>query len=165
MTKTEDKKIFKNFIKSPILEAQKKPVTELSFYELLMSRFPVSVITSKKKYQNALSILEYSMEYYEINKSELSVKIRKDLEMFIQAYAVFIHNYEKKEFESELNKIAPKDILEFLMEEHGLNQSDLSKELGGQSIVSNILNGKRSLNNSQISKLSKRFNVSPSVFF
>ena len=56
------------------------------------------------------------------------------------------------------------EMLQYLMEEHGLTQSDLP-EVGSQGVVSEILRGKRELNVRQIRALSKRFNVSPSVFF
>ena len=51
----------------------------------------------------------------------------------------------------------------FLMEEHGLTQSDLP-EIGSQGVVSDILRGKRELNVRQIRALAKRFQVSPAVF-
>lgn len=53
--------------------------------------------------------------------------------------------------------------LRFLMDEHGLAQSDLP-EIGSQGVVSEILNGKRELNIRQIRGLAKRFKVSPAVF-
>ena len=56
------------------------------------------------------------------------------------------------------------DALKFLMEQHGLNQSDLKSDIGSQGVVSEILNGKRKLNVTQIKKLSLRFNVSPVTF-
>ena len=55
------------------------------------------------------------------------------------------------------------DVLNVLMEEHGLKQSDLS-EIGSQGVVSEILSGKRQLNVRQIKILSKRFKVSPAAF-
>ena len=55
------------------------------------------------------------------------------------------------------------DTLKFLMEQHHLKQSDLS-EIGSQGVVSEILQGKRELNLSQIKKLSKKFHVSPNTF-
>jgi len=55
------------------------------------------------------------------------------------------------------------EVLRFLMEEHGLTQSDLP-EIGSQGVVSEILRGKRELNVRQIRALSKRFHVSPAVF-
>jgi HTH-type transcriptional regulator/antitoxin HigA len=48
---------------------------------------------------------------------------------------------------------------------NNLKQKDLAPLFGSESIVSEILNRKRELNKSQIEKLSRRFNVSPAVFF
>lgn len=50
------------------------------------------------------------------------------------------------------------------MEEHNLKQTELAEELGGQSIVSAILNGKSELNMRQVKALAARFSVSPAVF-
>lgn len=54
--------------------------------------------------------------------------------------------------------------LAFLMEQHGLSQSDLS-DIATQSVISEILNGKRQLNIRHIKALSERFNVSADTFF
>lgn len=53
--------------------------------------------------------------------------------------------------------------LKFLMDQHGLKQSDLS-EIGSQGIVSEILAGKRELNIRQVRALSERFGVSAASF-
>jgi len=57
----------------------------------------------------------------------------------------------------------PREILRFLMEQHGLAQSDLP-EVGNQSVVSMLLSGTRQLNVRQIQALAARFHVSPNVF-
>lgn len=54
---------------------------------------------------------------------------------------------------------SPRDVLRFLMEQHGLTQSDLP-ELGSQGVMSEILSGRRMLNARQIAKLVARFGVS-----
>jgi len=54
--------------------------------------------------------------------------------------------------------------LAFLMEQHGLGQSDLA-EVATQSVISEILRGKRQLNIRHIKALSERFNVSADTFF
>ncbi|MFQ6609069.1 MAG: type II toxin-antitoxin system HigA family antitoxin [Fidelibacterota bacterium] len=54
-------------------------------------------------------------------------------------------------------------VLKLLMAEHGLIQKDM-QEIGSQGVVSEVLNGKRSLNTRQIKELAKRFNVSPIIF-
>ncbi len=73
-----------------------------------------------------------------------------------------IRSYETKHYLSE--KLSPIEVLKFLMEEHGLAQSNLP-EIGSQSLVSKIFNGERQLTIEHIRKLSKRFGVSPVVFF
>ena len=53
--------------------------------------------------------------------------------------------------------------LRFLVEQHGLKQSDL-REIGSQGVVSDILTRKRDLNLRQIRALSKRFGVYTATF-
>lgn len=54
--------------------------------------------------------------------------------------------------------------LALLMEQHGLSQADLS-DVATQSVISEILNGKRQLNIRHIKALSERFDVSADTFF
>lgn len=83
------------------------------------------------------------------------------LASLMETLGSLIESYEARSIpEIEGN---PTDTLKFLMEEHGLKQSDLS-EIGSQGIVSEILAGKRQLNVRQIKLLSKRLSVSPIVF-
>lgn len=58
----------------------------------------------------------------------------------------------------------PREVLRFLMEQQGLKQGDLTEEVGGQSVVSDILNGKREINIRQAKALGERFGVSATVF-
>ena len=53
--------------------------------------------------------------------------------------------------------------LKFLMEQHGLRQSDLT-ELGSQGVVSEILTAKRELNLREVRALAERFGVSVATF-
>ncbi|POA56933.1 MULTISPECIES: helix-turn-helix domain-containing protein [unclassified Pseudomonas] len=55
------------------------------------------------------------------------------------------------------------DVLRYLMREHGLTQSDLPG-VGAQSVVSEVLSGKRQLNLRQVRWLSERFKVAMEVF-
>lgn len=55
-------------------------------------------------------------------------------------------------------------MLRFFMEEHQLTHSNLP-ELGSQSVVSEILSGKKALNTRQVRALAQRFHVSPTVFY
>ncbi|MBL1275808.1 MAG: helix-turn-helix domain-containing protein [Ectothiorhodospiraceae bacterium] len=54
-------------------------------------------------------------------------------------------------------------MLRYLMEERGIKQTDLP-EIGTQSVVSEVLSGKRVLNVRHISRLSARFGVPAGLF-
>jgi len=58
----------------------------------------------------------------------------------------------------------PSEVLRFLLQQHDLKQTDLAKELGSQSVVSEILSGKRAINARQAKALAARFGVSALVF-
>ncbi|SFR85975.1 HTH-type transcriptional regulator / antitoxin HigA [Dyella sp. OK004] len=72
-------------------------------------------------------------------------------------YAYDQHHYPQ-------SAISGVDLLRFLMEQHGLKQNQLP-EIGTQSVVSEILSGRRELTVNHIRGLSKRFAISPSAFF
>ncbi len=55
------------------------------------------------------------------------------------------------------------EVLRSMMREHGLTQSDLPG-VGAQSVVSEVLSGKRQLNLRQIRWLAERFGVSVETF-
>lgn len=80
---------------------------------------------------------------------------------FLDTLGTMIHAYEEKHF--VLPQASGSEILEYLMDEHGLRQSDLP-EVGSQGVVSEILHGKRDLNVRQIRELAQRFHVSPAIF-
>ena len=70
--------------------------------------------------------------------------------------------YEAREV--PLPDAEPRDVLRLLMEANGLTQTELGAELGGQPVVSAILNGKRAINARQASALAGRFGVSSAAF-
>ncbi len=83
------------------------------------------------------------------------------LAVFAERIGELIEAYEAEH--PPLPDAEPAQVLRFLMGQHGLKQADLP-EIGAQSVVSAILNGKRQLNLRQVSALSKRFGISAEVF-
>lgn len=81
----------------------------------------------------------------------------------IELLTVLVEDYESKHF--PVPNAGPLDIIRHLMEEHHLRQKDLVDVFGTESIVSDVLNGKRDLTKDHIARLSARFQVSPAVFF
>ncbi len=113
-----------------------------------------SVPHSEKEYQALVKILDSLVD--EVGNNE-----NHKLSPLMETIGNLIENYEEREH--KIKQASPVDALKYLMQEHGLKQSDL-KEIGSQGVVSEILAGKRSLNLEQIKKISNRFHVSPLVF-
>ena len=82
---------------------------------------------------------------------------------YAQLLTLLIEDYEEREY--PIRKASPIEVLSELMSANSLRQKDLAPLLGSESVVSDILNGRLGLNKNHIEKLSKRFKVSPALFF
>lgn len=147
-----------------LLERKLKPFREPvkgRFMHFLLTNFPPQPIRNAemhRHYSEAIRILLESLETQKM--SELD---RDSILKFVALVAPKIAEFEKQKHMSADSD--PIDLLEFLMEQHHLKQGDLAPELGGQSVVSDLLNRKRKLNVDQIARLSARFHISPASFF
>jgi HTH-type transcriptional regulator/antitoxin HigA len=106
---------------------------------------------------------EYDLAVERLNRllDEVGSDEQHPLYTLLDTLGTLIHAYEEEHH--PIPTCSGVDVLGFLMEEHGLAQSDLP-EIGSQGVVSEILRGKRELNVRQIRALSTRFHVSPAVF-
>ncbi|PYS99586.1 MAG: hypothetical protein DMF63_10895 [Acidobacteria bacterium] len=59
---------------------------------------------------------------------------------------------------------SPLDSLRVLMEERSLKQTDLAPIFGGQSVVSDVLKGKRDINGRQAKQLAETYRYPVEVF-
>jgi HTH-type transcriptional regulator/antitoxin HigA len=110
---------------------------------------------NETEYKKLLTFVDELMKYSRQHKDNRVTSL-------LQLIAQNIEAYETQHYPTE--PISPIEMLKFLMEEHGLGQGDLP-EIGSQSLVSKILSGDRQLTVEHIRHLSKRFGVSPSVFY
>jgi HTH-type transcriptional regulator/antitoxin HigA len=86
-----------------------------------------------------------------------------DEEEAIELMTLLVERYELEHY--PIPDAEPAEVLRFLLDQGGLSQRDIAPELGSESTVSLVLSGKRRLNRDHIARLSRRFNVSPAVFF
>ncbi|MBZ0107644.1 MAG: helix-turn-helix domain-containing protein [Candidatus Scalindua rubra] len=114
----------------------------------------VSTINTKAHYKKVVKLLNRLID--EVSETE-----NPSIGSLIDTLGTLIKDYEDRNIPEPEGE--PIGCLKYLMEEHGLKQSDL-KELGSQGIVSEILSGQRRLNVRQVKALSKRFNVSSATF-
>lgn len=82
---------------------------------------------------------------------------------FAELLTLLVEAYEEKHY--PVRESSPIAAVAELLSANNLRQKDLAPALGTESIVSEILSGKRELSKNHIERLSKRFNVSPAVFF
>jgi HTH-type transcriptional regulator/antitoxin HigA len=112
------------------------------------------VITSDAQNERYISAL------LELEKKERLTAKEKE---FAELLTVLIEAYEDEHY--PIRAATPVEALMELMEANNLKQKDLGPLLGSESVVSEVLRGKRELNKHHIERLSKRFGVSPAVFF
>ena len=115
---------------------------------------PLLTIRNEREYNTAVKRLNELLD-------EIGTNEKHPLYSLLDTLATLIHAYEEEHYPMPASTGA--DVLRFLMDEHGLTQSDLP-EVGSQGVVSEILNGKRELNVRQIRVLAERFRVSTAVF-
>jgi HTH-type transcriptional regulator/antitoxin HigA len=111
-------------------------------------------ITSQRQHEEYLSVLDKLA-----GKDRPTAEEEKYAEILITLIAAY------EEENHSIPDASPVEVLRALMEAHNLRQKDLAPIFGSEGIVSEILHRKRDLNKGHIEKLSKRFNVSPAVFF
>ena len=133
--------------------AMRSPVDD---FIKLAKQYPLRKIKSEKANKTALTFFRKIRSVGEENLSKGEIE-------FLQVLATLIKDFESKHYSFE--KPSPVELLKYLMEEHGLTQNDLAEDFGGQATVSLVLSGKRDFTKAHIEKLSKRFNVSPALFF
>ena len=123
-------------------------------YAALLSETRPEVIRDEKQNQAYIRRLE------ELTSKKSVTLAEKKL---IELLAVLVENFESQEY--PIPDASPAAVIRHLMQVHELRQKDLVNIFGTESIVSDVLNGKRGLTTEHIRKLSARFSVSPAVFF
>jgi HTH-type transcriptional regulator / antitoxin HigA len=126
-----------------------------SEYASLLTSILPAVIRSEAENERHIAMLE------ELDRkgSRMSAAERRMAELL----TLLIEDFEDKHY--ALKAASPIEVLNELMLANNLKQKDLVDVFGTPSIASEVLSGKRKLNTEHIRKLSRRFRVSPEVFF
>jgi HTH-type transcriptional regulator/antitoxin HigA len=124
-------------------------------YRALVSEAEPQVVHDEKLNERFLQLLRKIDERWDT----LSPEERKLHELLV----LIIQDFERRTY--KVRTSTPIEIIEELMEANDLKQKDLVGIFATESVVSDVLNGKRPLTVDHIRRLSERFSVSPSVFF
>jgi antitoxin component HigA of HigAB toxin-antitoxin module len=98
-----------------------------------------------------------------INKLTSLPKPTKGQLKYLDTLTILVERYEDEKEGVEPRGIDALAVLRYLMEDRGMNASDLGRLLDDRSLGPKILNGDRALSKAHIKILSKHFNVSPAV--
>jgi HTH-type transcriptional regulator / antitoxin HigA len=106
-------------------------------YGALLRKVAPKVIRTEKENETYTEIL------YELDqRAKTLTAAEKEL---AELLTLLIEDFEEKRY--QLPRAKPVEVVRFLMEQHGLLQKDLVDVFGARSIVSEVLSGKRELNN------------------
>jgi len=125
-----------------------------SSYAALLSAIRPEVIRDEKQNRAYIGRLEVLSSKKHLTSAE---------QKLMRLLLLLVEDFERNS--DPVPDAGPIDVLRHLMEAHGLRQRDLTDVFGTESIVSEILHGKRDLTKEHIRRLSIRFSVSPAVFF
>ena len=104
-------------------------------------------------YRNALNVLD-AMAGFEMNS---------DQEDYFEAISTFVEKYEAEHHAIEAADLTPVELLRALMDQRGMNESDVGRLLGDRSLGHRILSGERELSKAHIRTLAEHFAVNPSA--
>jgi HTH-type transcriptional regulator / antitoxin HigA len=122
-------------------------------YKDLIAEFSPKVIETEEEYDRALVMAE-RLTFAKARTPE-EVALYKLLVTLIEVYEA--QHYPMDESQ-------PHEILQHVMESSGTRQADLVGVIGSSGVVSEVINGKRSVSKAQAKALGEYFKVSPSLF-
>ena len=123
-------------------------------YLNLIIDFPPRPIVSEKDFYATQFVINKLLDQPELTPEE---------EEYLDVLGLLIDDYEEQQ--DLIPDIYGVELLKVLISENNLKQKDLVVIFKTESIVSEILKGKRQLNKDHIEKLANYFHVSPAVFF
>jgi HTH-type transcriptional regulator/antitoxin HigA len=125
-------------------------------FEDLVAIVPPQAILDDVHYENTLEIVDRLMA---------EGKLTKGQSLYLKTLVQLVEAYEAEHHAIDTSDISGLDSLKHLLDESGMNASDLARLLGVHaSMGSKILRGERALTVDHVRKLSARFKVNPRLF-
>jgi HTH-type transcriptional regulator / antitoxin HigA len=122
-------------------------------YGSLLAQYQPKPITTDTENESAIALAE-SLEH----KDNLTQEEATLLELLY----VLIEQFENDHY--PINEGNPLELLRHLMEENQIKQEELIGIIGSRGVVSEVINGKRSISKNQAKALAQFFHVDVSLF-
>lgn len=126
-------------------------------YRALIDSFPLVPIQDDKHLDAAHEVAQGLM----LRKTSMAV----DEEQYLEVLLDEIAKYENKHHALKLNELAPHQLLQSFMKEHGLKQVEMKEILSVSSgVMSELASGTREFSKEHCVRLGDYFKVSPALF-
>jgi HTH-type transcriptional regulator/antitoxin HigA len=126
-------------------------------YMALFARFPIRPIRNEQEYDAAIKVVD-----------ELAVRdenaLSSDERDYLGALVMLVEAYDAEHYRIDTSKLAPAELLKFLMDQRGMSFSDLVDVVGGKAAASYLLSGARAASRAQCFTLGEHFGVEPGMF-
>ncbi len=122
-------------------------------YTALLAEYQPKVITTEEENERALEIAEKLMMVQNRTPEQSAL---------LKLLVILIEKFEDDHY--QLNAATPQSILQHLMEARGIRQEDLIGVIGSRGVVSEVVDGKRSISKKQAKALGEFFHISPELF-
>ncbi len=123
-------------------------------YLELVRRFPLRPLRSDDELDAAVEAIDEL-----VDREALSLPERD----YLDVLSDLVEAYENESV--PMRPVGDADLLRFLLKEKRVTQSEVAAKAGiAESVISEILSGKRRLNRTQIGKLARYFHISPGAF-
>ncbi|MBE9159625.1 transcriptional regulator [Nodosilinea sp. LEGE 06152] len=124
-----------------------------AIYTNLLSQFTPKVIETEEEYEQTLAVVESLA--FNSDRTVEQTALYKLLILLVEAYET--ENYP-------MSEASPIEVLNHILEASNTKPADLVGLIGSSSVVADIVNGTRAINEAEAKILSDRFNVSPNLF-
>ena len=122
-------------------------------YLQLLQQFPPRTINNDEELDRTIAVIDDLLDRSSLSSEESD---------YLNVLGMLVFDYEQKT--EPIPDIYGVELLKVLIVERGLLQKDLVPIFKTESIVSDIMNGKRQLTLRHIQELARFFNLSPAVF-
>ncbi|NES88121.1 MULTISPECIES: helix-turn-helix domain-containing protein [Okeania] len=123
------------------------------YYRNLLIKFTPKVIETELEYEAYLAVLE---------EFTFAKNLTQEEKALYKLLVLLVENYETENY--PMTPVEPYEILQHLIVASGISQQDLVGIIGSDEVVSQLMDGKLSLNNWQSKALADYFQISPTIF-
>jgi HTH-type transcriptional regulator/antitoxin HigA len=134
--------------------ATKRKLDAQKYRRLLAEALPRPIETDAE-YERALEIINRLM-------SKPENKLTPEEDVLLELLSQLVERYEECHY--PIPAAPPHAVIQFLMEDRGLQHKDLMPVLGSRGVTSEVINGKRQPSKTQVKALADFFKLPPELF-